>query len=235
LHTLRDVDLRQVSTAAIAAALPHLHTLDASSDSKTLAAAVDGFFEDLLPRLRVFRFRGCWPARGRVLTLKSPPPVHLPLQELVWHSQDVEPSLMRGFKGATPSVLHVPYHMVSACSLNGDDTDARCELLTRVRDLSLRCLLNPSQAISALRAAPQLRKFAAPDLIGDFFWQACDEPSLPRWLEGLAHRRLRSIDLEYGRVEPPEDCVTRLQQLLFPRLESVFIRGTLYETELDNS
>jgi hypothetical protein len=53
LHTLCDVDLAQVSFAAIAAALPQLHTLKAVGyrDDPVEAAA---FFADLLPRLRVF-------------------------------------------------------------------------------------------------------------------------------------------------------------------------------------
>jgi hypothetical protein len=238
LHTLRGVDLCHLSTAAIAAALPRLHSLAAFSDSNTLPAAVDGFFEDLLPRLRSFRFRGCWPARNRILTLRAPPGVHLPLQELVWNSRDGAPSLMRGFSSARPSVLHVPYHMVKYCFVDGDTDDAQCELLTRVRDLSLRWLSDPSNAMRVLHAAPQLRKFTAPDLTGDFLWQACDErprPQIVRRLEGLFHPRLRSIDLRYGDADPPAGCMARLRQLLFPRLQSVFIRGKLFEPGLDDN
>jgi hypothetical protein len=237
LHTVRGVDLYQVSTAAIAAALPRLHSLDAFSHSGTVAAAVDGFFEDLLPRLQVFRFRGSWPARDRVLAPNPAPSTVLPLQELVWDSPDVQPSLVRGFRGAQPSVLHVPYNMVAACFL-GSGTEARCELLTRVRDLSLRGLFDPSDAMRVLRAAPRLRTLTATDLGGDFLWQACDErlrPHITRWLEGLFHPRLRSIDLKDGDADPPIGCVTRLRRVLFPQLQSVFIRGTLFEFGLGNN
>jgi hypothetical protein len=230
LHTLRDVDLCQVSTAAIAAALPRLHTLDVACDSRPAPTAVDGFFEDLLPRLRVFRFRGKWPVENCALVRKTPHTVNLPLHELVWSSRDCEPSVMRGFWGAQPLLLHVPYHMVNACFLDCD-ADAQCELLTRVRDLSLRWLTDPSHAISVLRAAPQLRKFTASDLSGDFLWQACGEqprPHLTQRLEGLLHPKLRSIRLKDVDTEPPVGCVTRLQQLLFPRLQSVSICGTLF-------
>jgi hypothetical protein len=61
-----------------------------------------------------------------------------------------------------------------------------------------------------------------------------DERWLPRRLEGLIHPKLRSIDLRDGDAAPPVGCVTRLQQLLFPRLKSIFIRGTLFEPGLDD-
>jgi hypothetical protein len=64
LHTLRRVDLGAVSAAAIAAALPRLHTLEAlinDDDPPVPPTAVAGFFEHLVPRLRVLHYHGPWP------------------------------------------------------------------------------------------------------------------------------------------------------------------------------
>jgi hypothetical protein len=58
LHTLCGVNLRIVTCAAIAAALPRLHTLDAFSFGSVSSAGLRGFFEHLLPRLRSFHFTG---------------------------------------------------------------------------------------------------------------------------------------------------------------------------------
>jgi hypothetical protein len=61
LHTLREVNLKAVTFAAIAAAFPRLHTLDVFTDPGCVPASAAGFFDDLLPRLRSFHFTGCWP------------------------------------------------------------------------------------------------------------------------------------------------------------------------------
>jgi hypothetical protein len=91
LHTLCDVSVREISFAALAAALPRLHTLDACyfrMDESAAPGPVDGF-EDLLPRLRVFRFRGLWPEEEDECDAAAAPPRLPLLQELVWMSRRV--------------------------------------------------------------------------------------------------------------------------------------------------
>jgi hypothetical protein len=61
LHTLGGVSLSDISFAAIAAAFPLLHTLSCFTTPTTYRGSAVGFFEDLLPRLRSFRFTGTWP------------------------------------------------------------------------------------------------------------------------------------------------------------------------------
>jgi hypothetical protein len=114
LHTLHDVDLTKVSIAAIAAALPRLHSVIAhryidrgANDS----AAVAGFFTDLLPRLRVFRFCGNWSmAIDEAVAPAAPLPL---LEELEWCDDDDQPTLLHGFLGARPMMLSAPYELVA--------------------------------------------------------------------------------------------------------------------------
>jgi hypothetical protein len=65
LHTLRHVDLSRLPLSAIAASLPRLHSLDAfDCPDEVPPDAMEGFFEGLLPRLRVFSFHGNWARKG---------------------------------------------------------------------------------------------------------------------------------------------------------------------------
>jgi hypothetical protein len=127
LHTLQGVDLSKVSTAAIAAALPKLHTLKALSPTEEPARAA-GFFTDLLPRLRVFDFRGRWPeAQEQPASIVAPLPL---LEELVWNaSWGIAP---REFLGAQPTVLHAPLTLVSQRWLSAVEA---ASFLARVCDL----------------------------------------------------------------------------------------------------
>jgi hypothetical protein len=89
LHTLRGVDLGQVSTAAIAAALPRLHTLTMYSNDELVSVdSVAGFFTDLLPRLRLFHFFGMWP-REAATAAAAPLPQ---LEELEWYDSPDGPT-----------------------------------------------------------------------------------------------------------------------------------------------
>jgi hypothetical protein len=119
LHTLCDVSMREISFAALAAALPRLHTLDACyfrMDESAAPGPVDGF-EDLLPRLRVFRFRGLWP-EDECDAAAAPPRLPL-LQELVW-SPSCHRVAPHAFLGAQPTVLHAPYQLIARfCNADG--------------------------------------------------------------------------------------------------------------------
>jgi hypothetical protein len=165
LHTLLGVDLTAVSVAAIAAALPQLHTFGITSDfrSRVTAASVAGFFETLLPRLRVFRVCGKWPVDDATPTAAASAPLPL-LQELVWNS--IRVSVVDGFEGAQPVVLWAPNR--SIVKFLAASQGACCGLLSRVCDLQLYGdALQPSVVAEVLRAAPELR--------GDFMPGACIE------------------------------------------------------------
>jgi hypothetical protein len=213
LHTLRHVNLCIVSCAAIAAALPRLHTLDAFCHE---SASVVGFFEDLLPRLRSLQISGTWPQAAAT----TAPPRDLPLlRELVLECPIVDPLVARKFVGAQPELLHAPYASVIAVCLSAaitTTTTANAEngssttvgLLSNVRNLALLgSIEGPFDAARVLRAAPQLRTFTAVRIEGDFLLAAS-----PEGFAGLVHPWLRSIDVGVWR-NMPADCVMRLRQL----------------------
>jgi hypothetical protein len=228
LHTLQDVDLNKVSFAAIAAALPRLHTLTVFHAH---AGATKGgdftarFFTDLLLRLRVFHFKGMWPGAEHEL-LASEAVAPLPrLQELVLDVQSPYPRC--GFLGAQPALLHAPYDLIAAC-FAANECDS---LLARVRDLRITGATDadrfgPLEAARMLQLAPQLRKFStAYRLRVDASWVV---PSLavsdPAFVH-VRHPRLRGISVAFARfpagVEPAADCASRLRQLHFPRLREL--------------
>jgi hypothetical protein len=243
LHTLQDVDLGEVSIPAIAAALPRLHTLKGYRTyypPGTDSASVSGFFTDLLPRLRVFHFKGVWPAEDAT-TLTAPPPLPL-LEELTWWPGD--PPLFGRFRGAQPVSVHAHYDLIAEHLPGRDDTIApACSFLVRVREL---WILNAAGTIKLadvarmLRAAPQLRAFRAlPRLAGEASWVTATADSLDPALLGLVHRRLRcfrivvgrpfrgsrsrdressSSDDDCGGPATYDDCGSRLQRTCFPRL-----------------
>jgi hypothetical protein len=231
LHTLHDVDLKKVSVAAIAAALPRLHTLYALGELAD--SSVAGFFTDLLPRLRVFRFRGVWP----VVAAESAPPTAPPwlprLEELKWDDLDrPQQMVFRGFFGAQPRVLAVPYKLIAECLTDrGDFSD----LLARVRDLRVRCSFvgvrrDVSAAAQVLPAAPHLHTFTM-CVFDDSSWRTASAARLVRAFVGLAHRRLRcfavrtrefsddTVSLETS--SSPDGCASRLRQTCFPRLREL--------------
>jgi hypothetical protein len=134
LHTLRGVDLSSVSFAAIAAALPKLHTLMAFGECGELAQ-VAGFFSDLLPRLRVFHFYGSWPVQKEQNAASIIAPLPL-LEELVWDSYTYSATITpREFLGAQPTVLQASYAFISTCWLGAVGPSA--SLLARVCDLQI--------------------------------------------------------------------------------------------------
>jgi hypothetical protein len=205
LHTLHDVDFRQVAPAAIAAALPRLRDLKAHCRHDG-AFATQGFFEDLLPRLRVFHFDGTWPAimdDDPTLSVSSVSPAPLPfLEELVWNvrggSRAPAPPQ---FLGARPTSLHATYNLIAKYvdGVGGDrggDGSASggpsSSPLARVRDLRVidrndgnngpvpfpGVLLNPPDLVRLLTATPQLRTFRTARVIRGFeAWLAAVAPT----------------------------------------------------------
>jgi hypothetical protein len=237
LHTLCGVDLRRVSLAAIAAALPKLHTLKAFGYCNDPAQAAH-FTTGLLTRLRVFHFYGRWPdAQERPATTVAPLPL---LQELVWNVAHYEIMIPREFLGAQPTVLHAPYALISWCWPSGINGPAR--FLARVCDLLITSALDvdpldPTDVAQVLRAAPQLKKFHTAHCVqGDASWLAPTAPTHAA-LEGLVHPRLREFgiahaDSEHGtsfEANPPDaEWVTQLRRRHFPRLRALIVDNEEY-------
>jgi hypothetical protein len=234
LHTLRGVDLGKVSVAAIATALPKLHTLEAFSYCDDPARAA-GFFTDLLPRLRVFHFAMEWPdvQDQSASTMIAPLPL---LQELAWdvsgRSENFAP---REFLGAQPAVLHAPYSLISECCVSAVDEAA--SFLARVCDLHITAAfdmdpLDPSDVARLLRAAPRVKKIHTDHLVhGGGSWLAPTAPTHPAF-EGLVHPRLREFGIGCAEAEeddmsdatPPNDeWAGHLQRRHFPRLRELVI------------
>jgi hypothetical protein len=173
LHTLRGVDLRVAPVAAIASALPRLHTLDAYIVGRDAAtpAAVDGFFECLLPRLQTFHFCGLW---QRDEDEEASHALHAPLpglRELVWRRASIDLQTMRRFMGAQPMIIEAPYAVIAdwLCVAADENTGAvdgpGSQPLARARELRLTPVsgrrLDAAGVAQLLRAAPLVVKSAA--------------------------------------------------------------------------
>jgi hypothetical protein len=228
LHTLRDVDLGKVSTAAIAAALPRLHTLGAYrlGSAENGLSAVHGFFANLLPRLRVFQFEGNWPVKA----IAEPTPLPL-LEELVW-SPSCDGVALRAFLGARPTVLRAPDDLIAEClpGRGGALGDVEGGLLMRVRDVEI-FVYTPFLSVcdmtaEVLRAAPRLRRFRADfRLTGDISWVTTTVVPLHRAFVGLVHPRLRCFVVwgPPGRPSRDEGGARRLRRTCFPRLRQLTV------------
>jgi hypothetical protein len=264
LHTLHDVNLSRVSIAAIAAALPRLHTLTAFRKDAgpwfgnpgpiaDNSAAVAGFFVDLLPRLRVFRFRGKWPTAAAESATVNALPLPLPLLEVLeWRelydeNHLAQPTVLRGFLGARPTVLSAPHELIVEClagRVDGAPGEPATSLLTRVCDLevlrrSVTAPFDVSAMAQVLLAAPQLRTFGvhtsretAMHVRGDTSWlTASDAPLAPAFV-GLVHPRLRHLrvllELPPGPPSRDESCASRLRRICFPRLRELKVNDETF-------
>jgi hypothetical protein len=246
LHTLHGVNLNKVSTAAIAAALPRLHTLHAFYKYNNDPKPLTDFFTDLLPRLRVLHFEGTWPVKAEqsaAAVPTAPPPLPF-LEELVWQEASPQPAVLRGFLGARPIVLHVPYALLAVECLMGcgsDSGEPRSWLLARVRELrALKfCGTAPADFFGiarVLRAAPRLCVFdAEPYLRGDSSWLIKPTAPLHPAFVGFAHPRLRhlSVNASDGAVfdSNDDDCALRLRQTCFPRLRELEVSREMFFVE----
>jgi hypothetical protein len=239
LHTLHDVDLTKVSIAAIAAALPRLHSVTAhryidrgANDS----AAVAGFFTDLLPRLRVFRFCGNWSmASDEAVAPAAPLPL---LEELEWCDDDDQPTLLHGFLGARPMLLSAPYELVVKClsaRSEGLASEPANGLLARARELHIVSTVAPvgiADVAHVLRAAPQLRNFSTGIHVhGDTTWLTASHAPLPHAFVDPVHPRLRCLDVSTASRDRPssdEGCASRLRRTCFPRLRELTVNDFKY-------
>jgi hypothetical protein len=248
LHTLHGVDLAKIPASAIAAALPRLHTLTTYTDSPDPLpiACVDGFCEDLLPRLRVFAFEGVWPSDQSHASGEGAAPRALPLlQELSWAPLRTAPE---AFMGGQPLKLEASHQMLApwieaaerSSSVATAGSTAFQSPLARLRQLQIT---GPPQVMGSngvvdmdrlLRAAPQLRGILTeewPD--DDMYWCKLAAPADPAF-GGLVHPWLRSIEV----VQLPDmrscvapvapDFAKQLRQGHFPRLRSLRLNGVDY-------
>jgi hypothetical protein len=228
LHTLRGVDLGVVSVAAIAAALPRLHTFAAfiSDDGGPPVphTAVAGFFKDLVPRLRVLHYHGPWPPEeDHTPTVIVPQPLPL-LQEMMFLCTPAS-SVERGFIGAQPAMLQMPHAAIADMLLAAPLMMYRP--LARVCDLWLAPGAgggvgdpHTSDIARLLRAAPQLRNFNGGSLQGGLDW--LDNPAFT----GLVHPWLRSVRVHAGNLEPASaGCGVQLRRLHFPRLHQFIVNS----------
>jgi hypothetical protein len=235
LHTLRGVNLGKVAVAAIAAALPKLHTLEAYGycDDPAQAAA---FCTNLLPRLRVFHFEGRWPKAQEQPAASTVAPLPL-LEELAWNLSTPHATIApRELLGAQPTVLDAPYTLFSQCWLNA--VGASVGFLGRVCNLFITTPfdmdpLDPADVARVLRAAPQLKKFfTAHHVRGDASWLAPTAPTHPAF-EGLVHPRLREFGIVcadgISETSPPNaEWAAHLRRRHFPRLRELIVGDETY-------
>jgi hypothetical protein len=259
LHTLHGVNFTQVPASAIAAALPRLHTLttdvaypDTDPDvSRPLPiACIAGFYQDLLPRLRVFKFVGAWPSEQSHASTDGATPQALPLlQELSWATWQPAP---KAFMGGQPLRLEVSRKMVAswieeaerASSVAIAGAIAFQSPLARVRQLRIT---SPQYSTSGqrrtgavdmarlLRAAPQLRSISTqewPD--DDMYWCKLTAPADPAFA-ALVHPWLRSIEVRdrgyvsrHSGATVAPDVAQQLRWGHFPRLRSLKLKGVEY-------
>jgi hypothetical protein len=231
LHTLRGVSFADVSIAAIAAALPRLHTIHAFNGRGGRDFTLAGFFDDLLPRLQSFYLEGRWPLEeedegGRMRSFAPLPR----LQDFRWLCYDRSlfwnpRPLPRGFMGARPVSLRGCLHAiiewlatVKATRRGSAGTDGA---LAQVRDLWIAAgeLAAPDLA-RLLRAAPQLRRLAVEVRpVDGSFWLIAREPITDPAFAGLVHARLRHLIVT--TLDPDTvaaDCAFLLRERHFPRL-----------------
>jgi hypothetical protein len=219
LHTLRGVSLNDVPVAAIAAALPRLHTLHLDHIVSHVEFSVAAFYDELLPRLRSFHLEGKWPETSDETKVADVSPLSL-LEDLKWFAWGLN-KLPRPLMGARPSTLDTSSMAVADWLKAADGAGAGSPPVTspvaRVRALTLRL---PDAAFVArlLRAAPHLRQltldFCDP---ADLRWVLSDVPACA----GLAHSCLRHVvlvGLSHSPLDVPDGCGARLRQRHFPRL-----------------
>jgi hypothetical protein len=237
LHTLRDVDLSAVPASAIATALPKLHTLEAVVGIEGFDASpttVKGFFELLVPRLRVLSFATFAPvwSEEEYAPSDEPPPALPLLRDLSWHDRDAPVELARRFMGARPLELDMSHAAIAdwlaAVKMTGAGREGPCAQLSGVRGLNIRGALSSSEIARVLRVAPQLRRFVTYSN-GIPFWLV---DTSGRALSGSTHPRLRIIEVRQyadsdtdewdeddAQLLPPIDCALRLRRSHFPRLQ----------------
>jgi hypothetical protein len=232
LHTLRGVDLHDVSMAAIAAALPRLHTLIVFAfESRVPSASVAGFFDDLLPRLQVFQYIGQWPQDlDSDDASPSCPPLPLPnLRTLKLQGFGDHPPPWAWFMGAQPQELCTDDVMIRRWLPPHEDDAAAAVVfcpLASVRTLHVYAgspiLFTPPNAQRLVRAAPHLETLTvAASGVNFDSWRSAHAA----FDDGLVHSKLKHIRVSGlgSSTSLPSDLFARLRQRHFPRLRRMVI------------
>jgi hypothetical protein len=225
--------------AAIAAALPRLHTLVvfAFPPAVMSAAAMAGFFEDLLPRLQVFQSVGLWPQNlNPDVAAPSRAPLPVPnLRTLKIQGFGDDPPPWEWFMGAQPLELCTDDVMIQRWLSPYDDDEpavpdgAVIGPLASVRNLTVYAgspiLFTPPNVARLVRAAPHLETLTVAASAVNFNSWRLAHPAF----DGLVHSHLKRIHVTGLGFSTPltSDLVARLQQRHFPRLRKVVI----YERE----
>jgi hypothetical protein len=227
------VNFADVPVAAVAAALPRLHTLHAGNNRQGHNFAGEEFFDDLLPRLQSFHFYGCWPEGEHESHTTTPPPPLPRLHDVDWTRLWQPTALPRGFMGAQPSSLAADLLAIA----NWLTTfEATCPVspakgpLARVRDLRV---VGEPDWMRLLHAAPQLRRLTVILDRDDEkpFWLTAGEPITD---PAFVHARLRHLIV--GNGPPPAhvaaDCAVLLRQHHFPRLRRLTVNTREYAVSM---
>jgi hypothetical protein len=235
LHTLRGASFCDVPAAAIAAALPRLHTLHLNHVGTGFDSSVAAFYDTLLPRLRSFHMEGMWPNTSDDADTSDVPPLPL-LEDLKWIHGATH--LPRPLTAARPSTLYtceaILGEWVKAADDASPDSPFVMSPLARVRTLTLRPRRPSAPATLArlLRAAPQLRHFAFNFYGRDHALRVFSQPLTPEPAfaevvdSGLRHV---AITTEHPLGLPVAgDCGVRLRQRHFPHLRRFSVEDAEY-------
>jgi hypothetical protein len=219
--------------AAIAAALPRLHTLDVFTFQVVEAAAVAGFFEDLLPRLQDFECGGLWPQdpTSQYSTSSSPPPPLPHLRTLEIYNNHGPP--WARFTGARPLELRADNVTIERwLAPLGDGGGVMADSpLASVRTLfvlargSTNGVLTPMDVARILRASPNLETLSvSTDAAIDASWLAQSaHPAFGRLVHSKL-RRIRCYGEGFSTILRPD--VKRLRRRPhFPRLKWINFCG----------
>jgi hypothetical protein len=202
---------------------------------------LEGFVENLLPRLRALDFIGLWPRK-----IFSSAPLQLPhLRTLTLRSFGSCPPPWTWFVGARPLELWTDTVMIERwpppedgdCCAAAASGALFCPLAS-VQTLHVASrpsgVFTPTNVARLLRAAPQLGTLVvfASRVATDESWLA--HPALSE----LVHLKLKRVRL-FGipfTTPPSVKCLTRLRQHQFPRLKGVAIDGReCFVTPLESS
>jgi hypothetical protein len=228
LHTLRGVSLPDIPAAAIATALPRLHTLHLDHRFVDVEFPVAMFYGELLPRLRSFHLQGRWLKTNDEMEVVNVPLLPL-LEDLGWWSWAA--MLPRQLMGARPSTLAISdvdlVEWLKVADGAGPDSSPVTPLV-RLRALALR-LARGSPMARLPRAVPHLRQLT---LHVYEFEHARHVLSEEPAFTGVIHPTLRRVAITtiHASVDllVPDDYGVRLRQRHFPRLRRFTVKDEEY-------
>jgi hypothetical protein len=229
LHTLRGVSLPDIPAAAIAAALPRLHTLHLDHRFIAVEFPVAMFYDELLPRLRSFHLEGRWLETNDEMEEVNVPLLPL-LEDLKWWSWTAK--LPRQLMAARPSTLAISdvdlVEWLKVADGAGPESSPVTRPLVRLRALTLR-LARRSPMARLPRAVPHLWQLT---LHVYEFEHARHVLSEEPAFTGVIHPTLRRVAIttihSSADLLVPDDYGVRLRQRHFPRLRRFTVKDEEY-------